>query len=121
MRRTVIVLCAFGALGLAAPAAGRAAEPDAQRGAATYKELCAKCHGNTGKGDGKDAATLGTKPKDLTDCARMKTFDTEKLFKIVKQGGEASGLSKDMPPYSEALEDDEIRDVLGHIRSLCPQ
>ena len=27
---------------------------DATRGKATYGELCAKCHGSSGKGDGKE-------------------------------------------------------------------
>lgn len=97
----------------------RAGEPDLKRGAATYKELCAKCHGSGGKGDGKDAATLATKPKDLTDCARLTTFTDERLFAIVKNGGAAEGLSKDMPPYADALEDDEIRDTVAFVRSLC--
>lgn len=98
-----------------------AAAADAERGKSTYKELCAKCHGTSGKGDGKEAATLTTKPKDLADCTRMKTFSDDQLFKIVKDGGAASNLSKDMPPYSDAMDDDEIRDVLTFIRGLCPR
>jgi mono/diheme cytochrome c family protein len=94
---------------------------DVARGKGTYNELCAKCHGPSGKGDGKEAATLATKPKDLTDCQRMLGFTDDQLFKVVKQGGPAGGLSKDMPSYAEALEDDEIRDTLAYIRSLCPK
>ena len=95
--------------------------PDPSRGQSTYKELCAKCHGATGKGDGKEAATLKTKPKDLTDCARMAKFSEEQLFRIAKQGGEAEGLSDDMPAYADSLGDDEIRDVVTFIRTLCPR
>lgn len=114
-----IAVCAFGVVVLAG--VGRAGAADLQRGASTYKELCAKCHGAAGKGDGKEAATLSTKPKDLTECARMTTFTDERLFQIVKEGGAAAGLSKDMPPYADALEDDEIRDTVSHVRSLCPR
>lgn len=96
-----------------------AGEPDLKRGAATYKELCAKCHGGEGKGDGKVAAMLATKPNDLTDCARMKTFSDDRLFAIVKNGGAAEGLSKAMPAYAESLDDGEIRDSVAYIRSLC--
>ena len=100
---------------------GHAADPDVGRGKATYGELCAKCHGAGGKGDGKEAATLATKPKDFTDCARMAKSTDEQLFKIVKGGGVAADLSKDMPPYGDALEDAEIRDTIAFIRSLCPR
>ena len=89
------------------------------RGKATYKELCAKCHGPGGKGDGREAATLKTKPKDLTECVRMVKFSDEQLFRAIKKGGPAIELSKDMPAYSEALEDDEIQDVVVFVRTLC--
>ena len=105
-------------MAVAGPLAARA---DLARGRATYKELCAKCHGATGRGDGKEAATLETKPKDLTDCARMAKFTDEQLFRIAKQGGEAEGLSDEMPAYADSLEDDEIRDVVAFIRTLCPR
>ena len=105
-----IVVCAAGMV-LAGIRGGWAA--DVARGKATYNELCAKCHGPSGKGDGKEAATLATKPKDLSDCQRMSGFTDDQLFKVIKQGGAAGGLSKDMPPYADALEDDEIRDTLA--------
>ena len=95
--------------------------PDLERGRSTYKELCAKCHGSTGKGDGRESGTLKTKPKDFTDCERMAKIDDETRFKVVKGGGKKAGLSKDMPSYSEALEDDEIQDVLAFVRTLCPR
>ena len=102
----------------AALAAGVQAQ-DLARGKSTYKELCTKCHGAGGKGDGKEAATLETKPKDLTDCARMAKFSDAELFRFVKQGGKAAGLSKDMPAYADSLEDDEIQDVVAFLRTLC--
>lgn len=110
------------AVGAACAAAGANAQaPDLARGKATYKELCAKCHGSGGKGDGKEAATLETKPKDLTDCARMAKFSDDELFRIAKEGGKAAGLSDDMPAYKDSLEDDEIQDVVAFLRTLCAQ
>jgi cytochrome c oxidase cbb3-type subunit 3 len=97
----------------------RSAGPDLDRGKATYKELCAKCHGSGGKGDGKEASTLNTKPQDLTNCVRMATFNDEQLFRAIKEGGSAIKLSKDMPSYSESMEDDEIHDVLAFVHTLC--
>lgn len=118
-RPLLISACALG-IGVAALTA-RAAEPDVARGKSTYAELCAKCHGTAGKGDGKEAATLATKPKDLADCARMSAFSDEQLLRVIKDGGPAGGLSKDMPPYAEALDDSEIRDTVAFIRGLCPK
>src|SRR5208337_2705316 len=50
------------------PLVGRALKGrDLGRRRSTYKQLCAKCHGTSGKGDGHEAATLATKPKNF--CA----------------------------------------------------
>jgi mono/diheme cytochrome c family protein len=103
------------------PTLGRSESPNLDRGKSTYQELCSKCHGSGGKGDGKEAATLATKPKDLSECPRMAGFTDDQLFRIIKEGGPAAKLSKDMPPYRDALEDDEIRDTLAYVRSLCPR
>lgn len=92
--------------------------------AATKKEFvrfCSKCHGTEGKGDGPQADALTTKPRDFTDCARMKTISDEVAFTAIKNGGESVHLSKDMPAWKDGMEDDEIHDLVAYIRSLCPQ
>jgi cytochrome c oxidase cbb3-type subunit 3 len=92
--------------------------------AATRKEFvrfCAKCHGNEGKGDGPQADALTTKPRDFTDCARMKALTDETLFTAIKQGGEAVHLSKDMPAWKDGMDDDEIHDLVAFVRTLCKQ
>ena len=92
--------------------------------AATKKEFvrfCAKCHGNEGKGDGPQADALTTKPRDFTDCARMKTISDDTIFTAIKEGGEAVHLSKDMPAWKDGMEDDEIHDLVAYVRSLCKQ
>ena len=92
--------------------------------AATKKEFvrfCSKCHGTGGKGDGPQADALSTKPRDFTDCARMKTIPDETAFTAIKEGGEAAHLSKDMPAWKDGMDDDEIHDLVAYIRSLCPK
>jgi hypothetical protein len=49
----------------------------------------------------------------------MKKFADDELFRAIKGGGEAVGLSDDMPSYSDSLEDDEIQDLVAFVRSLC--
>jgi high-affinity iron transporter len=42
--------------------------PSLARGAALYQASCARCHGNLGAGDGRDAAGLNPVPANLTDA-----------------------------------------------------
>jgi high-affinity iron transporter len=45
--------------------------PSLARGAQVYRENCASCHGNLGRGDGPMAAGLNPKPADLADRAAL--------------------------------------------------
>lgn len=92
---------------------------DLQAAKENFATFCVLCHGKEGKGDGPSAATLATKPKDITDCARMNAIKDETVFTAIKEGGQAAGLSNDMPAWKEGMEDDEIRDLVAYIRGLC--
>jgi mono/diheme cytochrome c family protein len=96
-----------------------AAAADLAAAQKNFKTFCSKCHGAEGKGDGAEAATLTTKPRDFSDCARMKAITDETLFIAIKEGGEAVKLSKDMPAWKEGMEDDEIRDLIAYVRAFC--
>jgi mono/diheme cytochrome c family protein len=90
---------------------------------ATKKEFvrfCSKCHGTGGKGDGPQADALSTKPRDFTDCARMKGISDDVAFTAIKEGGEAAHLSKDMPAWKDGMDDGEIHDLIAYIRTFCP-
>jgi cytochrome c553 len=43
------------------------AQPSADDPAVIYRNQCAMCHGNTGKGDGISAGALTVKPRDYSD------------------------------------------------------
>ena len=94
-----------------------AADPDAAK--ENFKTFCVKCHGVSGKGDGASGATLKTKPRDFTDCDRMAKESDDLIFKTIKEGGEAAGLSKDMPVWKEGFDDAEIRDLGAFVRTFC--
>ena len=85
----------------------------------SYTTFCVKCHGASGKGDGPSAATLKTKPRDFTDCDRMAKISDDLMFKAIKEGGAAAGLSKDMPAWKDGFEDPEIRDLIAYVRTFC--
>ena len=86
---------------------------------ANYKLFCARCHGETGRGDGADAATLKAHPRDFTDCTAMTKIADDTMFKAIKEGGDAVGLSADMPAWSSGLEDEDIKGLMKYIRSFC--
>jgi mono/diheme cytochrome c family protein len=114
-RRIAGALIILGALAIALPC--RAADTKAAAG--FYEDSCADCHGKAGKGDGPKAAELKTKPANYTDCAAMQKFDDDYLFKIIKNGGEAMGKSKEMPDFAKAYDDDEIKSLVAYVRSFC--
>jgi mono/diheme cytochrome c family protein len=84
-----------------------------------YDRFCAVCHGPKGKGDGPAGMTLSPHPRDFTDCARMKKMTDETLFKAIKDGGPAVGLSSSMPAWSSGLKDEQIHGLVAYVRSFC--
>ena len=84
-----------------------------------YDTFCVKCHGTSGKGDGPAAATLATNPRNFTDCAAMGKISDETMFTVIKNGGPAAGLSKDMQAWSSGFEDGEIHDLVAYVRTFC--
>jgi high-affinity iron transporter len=80
---------------------------------------CAKCHGASGQGDGPAGASLAVRPRNFTDCSRMSKESDDRIFDTIKGGGEAVGLSKEMPPWREAFDDDEIKGLVAYVRQFC--
>ena len=69
MMRPAHVLCAaVFMLGLISPVSSATAEEAARN----YQTFCALCHGPSGRGDGPGATTLPIKPRNFTDCDRMR-------------------------------------------------
>jgi high-affinity iron transporter len=121
MRTTGIFATAFifalGAVIACGTAAALAADASAARD--NFVAQCAKCHGDSGRGDGPAGATLATKPRNFSDCTRMAKESDERVFNAIKGGGGSVGLSKDMPPWGEAFEDAEIKGLVAYVRQFC--
>jgi len=118
--RTMRVMFFSGVLiGAAFFALAPAARADEAAAKTNYQTFCAKCHGDTGKGNGSGAAALATKPRDFTDCARMAKESDDMLFNVIKNGGKANGFSGDMQAWNTAFEDAEIKDLVAYIRTFC--
>jgi cytochrome c553 len=86
-----------------------------------YEQFCASCHGQSGRGDGPAAAALNPKPHNHTDKATMSKLSDDELFKVIKNGGASVGKSPLMPPWGASLKDDQIKEILAYIRTLCCQ
>ena len=81
-----------------------------------YEKNCVSCHGAGGKGDGKMAESLKTKPADLTDADWKHGSTDGEIFNSIK-----NGVAPDfnMGPFGDQLKDEEIWKVVHYIRSLA--
>jgi high-affinity iron transporter len=81
-----------------------------------YEDKCAKCHGLTGKGDGKKAKTLKKKPRDYTDTEKMAEITDEDMFEAIMEG------KKPMPSYKKGrnvLTEEQVNDLIVYIRAFA--
>jgi cytochrome c oxidase cbb3-type subunit 3 len=92
---------------------------DQEQGKEIYDQLCWRCHGHLGKSDGPVSDAMNPRPRDLTDRTYMSTVSDENLLTVIRHGGAAVGKSPAMMAFNEALSDDEIRDLVAFIRTLC--
>ena len=84
-----------------------------------YKAYCVQCHGMAGNGKGVNIRDMSVMPRDHTDAKAMSGRSDETLFKVIKEGGPSIEKSVLMPPWDGVLSDEEIRDMVQHLRMLC--
>ncbi len=85
---------------------------DAVDSVALYLNKCAKCHGQTGHGDGPALGSLGDISGDLALTNLAEQSDQE-LFNSI-----SFGKGTEMPPWSFVLPDDERWSLVDYIRTL---
>jgi mono/diheme cytochrome c family protein len=114
VRASLLVLAAL--LGVVSAAAQSKGNP--RQGQALYEEKCVLCHG--GAGQGWDWSKKVEKPPvpvpDLSTVVPAR--DDAFLFSVVRDGGEAVGKSRFMPPFGFQLSDQEVWDLVAYMRSL---
>jgi mono/diheme cytochrome c family protein len=79
---------------------------------ALYKESCANCHGDNGKGDGFEALRYDPKPADFTDARHMNTVTDGALFYQISQG------RKPMPSFKKRMTEDQRWQLVLLVRSF---
>jgi high-affinity iron transporter len=89
----------------------------AQDAKAIYAKDCAKCHGDSGAGDGPMGQKLKDKPHDWTKGEGLSGLDDAKIAESIKKGGKAIGRSAAMPPFSK-LSDDDVKGLVAFVKSL---
>lgn len=86
-----------------------------------YQAACAGCHG--GDGAGADRTLIGFEPPDtfpdFTGCDQSTPEENIAWKAIIRDGGPRRGFSQIMPAFGDALTDEQIDAVIGHLRSLC--
>jgi mono/diheme cytochrome c family protein len=72
-----------------------------------YNKQCLICHGENGKGEGKNAGTA------INNQQYLSAFSDIDIFNSVKFGREGTG----MPSYGPRLSEDELNNVVAYIRN----
>jgi mono/diheme cytochrome c family protein len=89
--------------------------PDAviSQGKSLFQQNCVSCHGKTGKGNGTKASSLSKQPSDFTNQAFMAQTSSAELYKAI-----TSGITPDMPAYTNTLSDNDRLALVSYLRSL---
>ncbi len=107
MKKLILITATFG---FAAALTASAAD-----GKTNWGSLCAKCHGEDGKGQTKMGQKLGV--KDLTDAKVQADLKDDAAAKTIKEGMKDNDGKTLMKPF-DTLSDEEIKALVQHIRSL---
>jgi cytochrome c553 len=106
-------LTKYGVLLLLIGAGASVARADLQE---NWTKNCASCHGKDGKGQTKAGKMADV--KDFTDATYQATFDDEHALKQVKEGLKDKNGKDRMKPFAEKLKDDEIKELVKHVRTF---
>ncbi|OLC06116.1 MAG: hypothetical protein AUH42_06230 [Gemmatimonadetes bacterium 13_1_40CM_70_11] len=89
--------------------------PSLARGAEVFREQCAACHGDGGRGDGPKARRLkGPPPADLTDPAAMGAVTAVDIYRKILLG--VAGTA--MPAFEETVPDSDRWAVTAYVATL---
>ncbi|MDX8405046.1 MAG: cytochrome c [Mariprofundus sp.] len=113
MRLSKLIYAAAALAFVAAPAA------QAEEAYLNYKTYCMQCHGMHGKGDGVNVPAMNVQPRDHSDNKYMMSRTNTEIYKAIKFGGPAVNKSVKMPAWGDTFTEQELTELVGHIRTLC--
>jgi mono/diheme cytochrome c family protein/Tol biopolymer transport system component len=85
-----------------------------EAGRQLYLANCAACHGERGRGDGPAATGMRPPPSDFTQHMRPDQHTDEEIYRLISDGVPNSA----MLPWRERLTENEIRQVVGFLRTF---
>jgi mono/diheme cytochrome c family protein len=91
---------------------------DASKGKPIFDQMCAGCHGTYG--NGQDGTKSGFVPRigTLANKAYMAGVPDDYLVMIIKKGGAYMGKIAAMPAWEKKFSDEQINDLVAHIRTF---
>ncbi len=92
---------------------------DASKGKELFDANCALCHGSRGDGKGLGGRDLNPPPRNFTNAKDMQERSDWRLFRVITDGGEKNGLSSQMASYKNVLTEQNIKDIILHIRTFA--
>ena len=110
-----IVMMALAVLWMAPAAASAEEAGDPRHGRELFLKYCRGCHGADGRGG---AHTFMPHVDTLTKKGYIELVPDDYLFTVITEGGQAVGKSSYMPAWASTLSDQDVRDLIAHIRSL---
>ena len=91
---------------------------DRGKGRELYAEKCSLCHGEHGQG-WDWSKKIDQPPVPVADLAAVAPDRSDRyLFDVIKDGGEAVGRTRFMPPFGFQLSDDDVWNLVAHLRTL---
>lgn len=84
------------------------------RGGLVFANYCVTCHGINADGNGRAARLYNPRPANL----RMSDKNDAYFGLIIRMGGQALGRSEFMPPWGAELTDEQMKDLVGYLRSI---
>jgi len=91
------------------------AQGNAEHGESLFVQLCSGCHGKDGRGG---AHSFMPHVDTLTKKGYIDELPDEYLAFVIGEGGEAAGKNAYMPSWKSKLSEQDIQDIIAHIRSL---
>jgi len=78
-----------------------------------YRENCAQCHGESGRGDGREARSHSTLPPDFAELGRIANQEDGVLFYKISEG------KRPMPSFRRRLTEEQRWELVWLVRSLA--
>ena len=96
-----------------------AAFADQIDGARLYEQACAACHGSDGRGRTVEELGFELELPDFTDCEFASREPDPDWHAVIHEGGPVRAFDRMMPAFGDALTDEQIYAILGHVRTFC--